>query len=319
MRIVVLDGYTLNPGDLTWSEFESLGECVVYERTPGNEIVARSDGADVLLTNKTALSRETIGQLPDLKYIGVLATGYNVVDIDAAAERGIPVTNVPEYGTHSVAQMVFAHLLNLCQHVAQHSASVRQGAWSTSKDFCFWEYPLVELSGRTMGVVGLGRIGSVVAAIASALGMKVLVYVPSPGVREQNGIVITDLKTLFRESDVVSLHCPLTEHTRNLVDAEMLGLMKQDAFIINTSRGPLVDEAALAEALNSGAIAGAGLDVLNVEPPTAGSPLLTASNCYITPHIAWATLEARRRLMRTAFENAQAFVNGDRINIVNGV
>lgn len=319
MRIVVLDEYTLNPGDLTWSEFESLGECVVYERTPGNEIVARSDGADVLLTNKTALSRETIGQLPDLKYIGVLATGYNVVDIDAAAERGIPVTNVPEYGTHSVAQMVFAHLLNLCQHVAQHSASVRQGAWSTSKDFCFWEYPLVELSGRTMGVVGLGRIGSVVAAIASALGMKVLVYVPSPGVREQNGIVITDLKTLFRESDVVSLHCPLTEHTRNLVDAEMLGLMKQDAFIINTSRGPLVDEAALAEALNSGAIAGAGLDVLNVEPPTAGSPLLTASNCYITPHIAWATLEARRRLMRTAFENAQAFVNGDRINIVNGV
>ena len=319
MRIVVLDGYTLNPGDLTWSEFESLGECVVYDRTSEDDRVIRSTGADILLTNKTVLSGEVISQLPDLKYIGVLATGYNVVDTDAAMERGIPVTNVPEYGTHSVVQMVFAHLLNLCHHVAEHSTSVRQGAWSKSQDFCFWEYPLVELSGRTMGLVGLGRIGSAVAAVASAFGMKVLAYDPAIGTREQNGVVITDLKTLFRDSDVVSLHCPLTEHNQGLVNEELLGLIKQSAFIINTSRGPLIEESALTMALNNGIIAGAGLDVLPTEPPAAESPLLLARNCYITPHIAWATLGARRRLMKTAFKNMEAFVNGSRINVVNGI
>ena len=319
MRIVVLDGYTLNPGDLTWSEFESLGECVVYDRTSEDDRVIRSTGADILLTNKTVLSGEVISQLPDLKYIGVLATGYNVVDTDAAMERGIPVTNVPEYGTHSVVQMVFAHLLNLCHHVAEHSTSVRQGAWSKSQDFCFWEYPLVELSGRTMGLVGLGRIGSVVAAVALAFGMKVLAYDPAIDTREQNGVIITDLKTHFRDSDVVSLHCPLTEHNQGLVNEELLGLIKQSAFIINTSRGPLIEESALTMALNNGIIAGAGLDVLPAEPPAAESPLLLARNCYITPHIAWATLGARRRLMKTAFKNMEAFVNGSRINVVNGI
>lgn len=319
MRIVVLDGYTLNPGDLSWTEFESLGTCVVYDRTPDNERLPRSSGADVLLTNKTVISADIIRQIPTLKYIGVLATGYNVVDLDAARERGIPVTNVPEYSTPSVVQMVFAHLLNLCHHVAEHSVSVRQGAWSRARDFCFWEHELVELSGRTMGVVGLGRIGTAVATVASAFGMRVLAHSPSAGAGERNGVALTDLKTLFRESDVVSLHCPLTERTRGLVNEERLGLMKRTSFLINTGRGALVDEAALARALNDGLIAGAGLDVLPVEPPAAGGPLLSARNCYITPHIAWATQAARRRLMLAAFQNLDAFVHGRRIHVVNGV
>jgi glycerate dehydrogenase len=319
MRIVVLDGYTLNPGDLSWQQFESLGECVVYDRTPVGETVARSMGAEMLFTNKTALTSDMISQLPDLDYIGVLATGYNVVAIEAAAERQIPVTNVPEYGTQSVAQMVFAHLLNFSNHVAEHSASVKRGAWSQSKDFCFWEHPLMELSGRTMGIVGLGRIGAAVATAASAFGMDVLAHDPMLDSDRRHGIVLTDLKTVFRDSDVVSLHCPLTEHNQGFVNAELLGLMKQDAFLINTSRGPLVDETALADALNQGTIAGAGIDVLAEEPPAADCPLLTANNCYLTPHIAWATLEARRRLLRTAFENAEAFLHGNRIHVVNGV
>ncbi|MBU4200336.1 MAG: D-2-hydroxyacid dehydrogenase [Verrucomicrobia bacterium] len=319
MRIVILDGHTLNPGDLSWEQFRSLGECVVYDRTPSDKTVTRSMGAVMLLTNKTALSRNVIGQLPDLTYIGVLATGYNVVDTKAAAERGIVVTNVPEYGTPSVAQMVFAHLLNLCNHVAEHSTRVRQGIWSQSKDFCFWEYPLAELSGRTMGIVGLGRIGSSVATIASAFGMRVLAHDPVITSRSLRGVVIADLKTVFRDSDVVSLHCLLTEHNQGFVNRELLGLMKPGAFLINTSRGPLVNETALADALNSGRIAGAGLDVLAEEPPAAECPLLTASNCYITPHIAWATFEARRRLMSVAFQNAEAFLRGNKVNVVNGV
>jgi len=292
---------------------------VVYDRTPSDKTVTRSMGAVMLLTNKTALSRNVIGQLPDLTYIGVLATGYNVVDTKAAAERGIVVTNVPEYGTPSVAQMVFAHLLNLCNHVAEHSTRVRQGIWSQSKDFCFWEYPLAELSGRTMGIVGLGRIGSSVATIASAFGMRVLAHDPVITSRSLRGVVIADLKTVFRDSDVVSLHCLLTEHNQGFVNRELLGLMKPGAFLINTSRGPLVNETALADALNSGRIAGAGLDVLAEEPPAAECPLLTASNCYITPHIAWATFEARRRLMSVAFQNAEAFLRGNKVNVVNGV
>ena len=319
MRIVVLDGYTLNPGDLSWQQFESLGECVVYDRTPVGETVARSMGVEMLFTNKTVLSSDMINQLPDLEYIGVLATGYNIVDIEAAAERRIPVTNVPEYGTQSVAQMVFAHLLNFSHHVAEHSASVRRGAWSQSKDFCFWEHPLMELSGRTMGIVGLGRIGAAVATAASAFGMDVLAHDPMLDSERRHGLVLTDIKTVFRDSDVVSLHCPLTESNHGFVNAELLGLMKQSAFLINTSRGPLVDETALADALNQGTIAGAGIDVLAEEPPAADCPLLTANHCYLTPHIAWATLEARRRLVRTAFENAEAFLQGNKIHVVNGV
>lgn len=318
MRIVVLDGYTLNPGDLSWEQFQLLGECVIHDRTPVGETVARSVGAEVLLTNKTVLSRDTIEQLPDLRYIGVLATGYNVVDIEAAAERRIPVTNVPEYGTRSVVQMVFAHLLNFCHHVAEHSASVRQGTWSQSKDFCFWESPLLELSGQTMGIVGLGRIGSAVATAAVAFGMNVLAYDPAVHSHGLQDVVLTDLKRVFLESDVVSLHCPLTEHNQGFVDAELLGLMKQSAFLLNTSRGPLIDETALADALNNGSIAGAGLDVLTQEPPAAGCPLLTAKNCYITPHIAWATRSARERLMRKAIGNLKAFLRGERVNVVNG-
>ena len=319
MRIVVLDGHTLNPGDLSWESLAALGELTVHERTPAAEVVSRAAGAGILLTNKTPLSAATIGQLPELRYIGVLATGYNVVDTEAAAARGIPVTNVPEYGTASVVQLVFAHLLNFCNHAAEHVASVRAGAWSRSPDFCFWEHPLVELSGLTLGIVGAGRIGSAVARVAEAFGMRVLVSGRPGGRQEAGGFPRTDLQTLFRESDVVSLHCPLTEETRGLVNRDLLGCMKPGAFLINTSRGPLVVEADLAAALNEGVIGGAGLDVLGTEPPAPDNPLLNARNCYITPHIAWATLAARRRLIQTACENVRAFLAGQPIHVVNGL
>jgi glycerate dehydrogenase len=319
MRIVVLDGHTLNPGDLSWESLAALGELTVHERTPAAEIVARAAGAGILLTNKTPLTGETLGRLPELRYIGVLATGYNVVDTQAAAARGIPVTNVPEYGTASVVQLVFAHLLNFCNHAAEHVASVRAGAWSRSPDFCFWEHPLVELSGLTLGIVGAGRIGSAVARVAEAFGMRVLVSGRPGGRQEAGGFPRTDLQTLFRESDVVSLHCPLTEETRGLVNRDLLGCMKPGAFLINTSRGPLVVEADLAAALNEGVIGGAGLDVLGTEPPAPDNPLLNARNCYITPHIAWATLAARRRLIQTACENVRAFLAGQPIHVVNGL
>lgn len=319
MRIVVLDGHTLNPGDLSWDSLAALGELTVHERTPAAEIVARAAGAGILLTNKTPLTGETLGRLPELRYIGVLATGYNVVDTQAAAARGIPVTNVPEYGTASVVQLVFAHLLNFCHHAAEHGASVRAGAWSRSPDFCFWDHPLVELSGLTLGIVGAGRIGLAVARVAEAFGMRVLVSGRPGGRQEAGAFPRTDLQTLFRESDVVSLHCPLTEETRGLVNRDLLGCMKPGAFLINTSRGPLVVEADLAAALNAGVIAGAGLDVLGTEPPAPDNPLLSARNCCITPHIAWATLAARRRLMQTACENVRAFLAGQRIHVVNGL
>jgi len=319
MRIVILDGYTLNPGDLSWEQFQSLGECEIYDRTPISETVARSVDCDILLTNKAVLSRDILNQLPNLRYIGVLATGYNIVDIQAAADRGIPVTNVPVYGTQSVVQLVFSHVLNLCNHVAEHGGSVRQGKWSQSKDFCFWDYPLIELSGLTMGIVGLGRIGSGVATTAAAFGMDVLAYDPNYSSTVPSHVTLTDIETVFRKSDVVSIHCPLTEHNKGFVDAKLLGVMKQSSFLINTSRGLLIDETALAEALNRETIAGAGLDVLSKEPPEANCPLLTARNCYITPHIAWATRSARQRLITMAYDNVKAFLNGKRINVVNGV
>jgi glycerate dehydrogenase len=250
--------------------------------------------------------------------VGVLATGYNIVDTAAAAERGIPVTNVPAYGTPAVTQMVFAHLLNLCNHVEEHGAGVRQGKWSRAEDFCYWEHPLVEIAGRTLGIVGLGRIGASVARAALGFGMRILAHDPAVD-SAPPGVVLSDLETVFRESDVVSLHCPLTEQNRGFVGDRLLRLMKPGAFFINTSRGPLVDEPALARALNDGAIAGAGLDVLTEEPPASDCPLLAARNCTITPHIAWATVEARRRLMTTAFENLRAFLDGDRLNVVNGL
>lgn len=319
MQIIVLDGYTLNPGDLSWEKFHSLGNCVIYDRTPLNETVPRASGAEILLTNKAPVTREMIKHLPDLKYIGVLATGYNIVDIQAATERGIPVTNVPEYGTNSVAQMVFAHLLNLCHHTAEHGNSVCEGKWSNSEDFCYWDFPLTELSGLTMGIVGLGRIGSTTANIAAAFGMKVIAFDPHPVSPLPAIVSLTDLETVFKEADVISLHCPLTEYNRGFVNASLLGKMKSSAFLINTSRGPLIDENVLAEALNNETIAGAGLDVLSVEPPDANNPLLSARNCYITPHISWATHSARQRLMEMAYDNAAAFNAGQSINVVNGV
>lgn len=316
MKIVVLDGYTLNPGDLSWEDLESLGECVVYDRTPPDEVLTRSRGAAILLTNKVVLDRGTMAQLPELKYIGVLATGYNIVDVEAARECGVVVTNVPAYSTSSVVQMAFAHLLNLCLHVAQHSERVRSGKWGASKDFCFWEYPLVELAGLTMGIVGFGRIGRGVARVASAFGMEVLVFDPLVDVASVEGAVPVDLETVFTESDVVSLHCPLTEQNRGFVNARLLSLMKKSAFLINTSRGPVIDEAALADALNQERIAGAGLDVLTEEPPV-DSPLLQAKNCFLTPHIAWATGAARVRLMHAVVENVKAFLRGEALNVVN--
>lgn len=281
-KIVVLDGYTLNPGDLTWKDLESLGKCAVYDRTPPKEVVPRAKDAEIVLTNKTVLSSDTIRQLPELKYIGVLATGYNIVDIETARERGIPVTNVPAYGTRSVAQMVFAHILNLAQHVAHHAETARCGRWTSNPDFCYWDTPLIELAGLTMGIIGFGRIGQAVAKPALAFGMKVIAYdivTPSkiPG-GSPEGCQFVELDDIFRISDVVSLHCPLTPQTKKIINKKRLELMKRDAFLINTSRGSLVDEHALARALNNQRIAGAGLDVLSEEPPEKNNPLLKAKN-----------------------------------------
>ncbi len=315
MKIVVLDGYTLNPGDLSWQGLEVLGDCTIYERSTEEEVIERAQGAEIVLTNKVEIRRDAIERLPALRYIGVLATGYNMVDVNAAGQRGITVANVPTYGTRSVAQMVFAHLLHLTQHVAEHAGSVRQGRWAACPDFCYWDYPLVELDGLTIGLVGLGRIGAATAELARAFGMQVVATSRSnkPGTP---GVQIVDLETLLQASDVVSLHCPLTPETAGLISRERLALMKPTAYLINTSRGPLVDEAALADALNAGRLAGAGLDVLVEEPPPAEHPLYTARNCSITPHIAWATRAARARLMETAVANVAAFLEGKPQNLV---
>jgi len=317
VTIVVLDGYTLNPGDLTWDPLEALGPCEIYDRTAPAQVLERASGARIVLTNKTILTSATIGQLPQLQYIGVLATGYNVVDIDAARRRGICVTNVPAYGTASVAQMVLAHLLHFTQHVSEHSQSVHQSEWSRSPDFCYWKYPLVELAGLTIGIVGLGRIGRQVAQLALALGMKVIYFDVTPPSAAPAGTVAVDLDTLFRMTDVVSLHCPLTQENRGFVNGRRLAMMKPTAFLINTSRGPLIDEPALAEALNRGGLAGAGLDVLCEEPPRPDNPLLHAPNCAITPHIAWATQAARQRLLDRAVANVRAFLQGTPENVVS--
>jgi glycerate dehydrogenase len=317
MNIVVLDGYTLNPGDLSWDELNSLGHCEIHERTAPEEVLWRSMDAEIILTNKTVVTREHLQSLPKLKYIGVLATGTNVVDLAAARERSIPVTNVPAYATPSVAQLTFALLLELTLHTGQHSWSVHDGDWARSKDFCYWQTPLVEIAGLTMGLVGFGHIGRAVARIALAHGMNVLVCTPHLAADAPAGIQFANLETVFRCSDVVSLHCPLTVDTKHLVNAERLGWMKPGAFLINTGRGPLVDERALANALNSGGLAGAGIDVLSTEPPTPDSPLLSARNCVITPHIGWATGAARARLMKVVVENVRAFLDGRPRNVVN--
>jgi glycerate dehydrogenase len=319
MKIVVLDGHTLNPGDLNWDALRALGACEVYERSAPAEVVPRAAGAEIVLTNKTVLTREQIALLPALRYIGVLATGFNVVDAAAAGERGIPVTNVPTYGTRSVAQTTFALLLELTQHAGHHAQTVRDGRWTKCPDFSYWDHPLVELDGLIMGIVGLGRIGRAVADLAAAFGMRVIAHAPRPPADRPAWIELADVDSLFSRSDVVSLHCPLTPETRGLVNAARLARMKRTAFLLNTSRGPLVDEPALAAALNNGQIAGAGLDVLAMEPPAAVNPLLGARNCLITPHLAWATRAARARLMDTAVANVAAFLAGRPTNVVNRV
>ena len=316
MKIVVLDGYGLNPGDLSWSAWEALGELTVYDRTSPSELLERSEGAEVLITNKTLITAEDMAELSSLKYIGVLATGYNVVDIDAAKARGIVVTNIPAYSTASVAQMVFAHVLNITQRVGYYANENTQGRWTNNADFCYWDTNLVELDGKKMGIVGYGNIGKATARIALAFGMEVLAYTSKEQKDLPQGVRKVTLDELFSESDVVSLHCPLTPDTKELVNAERLKTMKPSAILINTGRGPLVNEQDLANALNEGRIAGAGLDVLSVEPSLADNPLLKAKNCFITPHIAWATKEARTRLMGIAINNLKSYQEG---NIINNV
>jgi len=316
MNIVVLDGFTLNPGDLSWDELLSLGHCEIHERTAPGDVLRRAAEAEILLTNKTELTRDHLENLPRLKYIGVLATGTNVVDLPAARTRKIPVTNVPTYGTKSVAQTTLALLLELTQHVGHHAQTVRESRWSRSLDWCYWDRPLIELDGGVLGIIGFGRIGRAVGELAGALGMTRLAHDAIP-VADSGPVRFVDLETIFRQSDVVSLHCPLTPQTYGLVNAERLSWMKPTAFLLNTSRGPLVEEQALADALNSGALAGAGLDVLAEEPPPPDHPLLRARNCIITPHLAWATLAARSRLLHIAIENVRAFLSGHPQNLVS--
>ena len=316
LTIVVLDGHTLNPGDLSWDRLEGLGQTTIYDQSSPDEVHQRAKDAEVVITNKSLLPQNMISTLPKLQYIGVLATGYNVVDLDSAKQRGIPVTNIPTYGTRSVAQMVFAHVLNFTQHVAHHAETVCEGRWANCPEFCYWDHPMVELDGLTMGIVGYGRIGRATAQLATAFGMEVLAYDAYP-IEDTEPTRMVDLETLFRESDFVSLHCPLTAENEKLVNAERLGLMKPTAYLINTARGPLVDESALEVALTTGQIGGAGLDVLSVEPPAADHPLYGIENCVITPHIAWATRSARARLLNTAVDNLEAFLAGNPQNVVN--
>lgn len=312
MKIVILDGYTENPGDLSWSGLEALGDLTVYDRTLPQEVGPRIAGAQAVYTNKTPLTREMIAGARALRFIGVLATGYNVVDIEAARARGIPVSNIPTYGTAAVAQYVFALLLELCHRVGHHAQTVQQGRWTECRDFCFWDYPLVELAGKTMGVVGFGRIGQATARIARAFGMRVLAY--DKYVRAPECVA---LDALLRESDVISLHCPLLPETQRMINAASIAQMKDGVLLVNTSRGPLIDEADLRSALTSGKMAGAAVDVVSVEPISRDNPLLGLDNCLITPHIAWAPKESRQRLMDVAVQNLAAFLQGAPQNVVN--
>ena len=316
MKIVILDGYSANPGDLSWKELEKLGEVTVYDRTKASETVARAAGSDIVLTNKVVINKDIMAQLPQLKYIGVLATGYNVVDIDAAHERGIIVTNVPAYSTESVAQMVFAHLLTVTNRTEHYAIQNRSGRWTENPDFCYWDFPHQELAGKTFGIVGLGNIGQRVAQIAQAFSMKVKALTSKAAEALPKGIEKVTIEELLATSDVLSLHCPLTDSTRHLINVATLKQMKSSAILINTGRGPLIDDQAVAEALAEGRLAAFCADVLTEEPPKADNPLLRQSNAFITPHIAWASTEARIRLLQIATDNVQAFLNGSPINAV---
>lgn len=316
MKITVLDGYAANPGDLSWKEMEELGELTIYDRTSSSELMQRAKDAEALLTNKVVLDGHTLRALPKLKYIGVLATGYNVVDVKTAHDLGIVVTNIPAYSTDSVAQMVFAHILNITQRVGHYAEENRKGRWAANPDFCYWDTPLTELAGKTIGIVGLGHTGAATARIALAFGMKVKAFTSKDTSSLPEGIEKASLDDIFSPADIVSLHCPLTETTKELVNADRLRQMKPSAILINTGRGPLVNEQDLADALNKGIIFAAGVDVLSTEPPKADNPLLSAKNCFITPHIAWATKEARERLMDIAVANVRAFLAGNPVNQV---
>lgn len=318
MNIVILDGYTENPGDLSWEGFEALGNLTVYDRTPESKIIERIADAEIVITNKVPLTAETIAACPKMKYIGVLATGFNVVDVQAAEERGIPVTNIPTYGTAAVAQFAIALLLEICNHVWPHSESVHQGKWSKSPDFCYWDYPLIELDGKTMGIIGLGRIGKKTAQIAAGFGMNILAYDAYHDKTWENDIRrYAELDELLEKSDVISLHAPLLPDTEGIINKKNIEKMKEGVIILNNSRGPLIVEEDLRDSLNSGKVYAAGLDVVSTEPIRENNPLLEAKNCIITPHISWAPKESRQRLMNIAVDNLKGFLDGKLINTVN--
>lgn len=318
MNLVVLDGYTLNPGDLSWDGLKRFGDLAIFDRTATTDIYNRCKDAEIVFTNKTPLREEVLSQLTKLKYIGVLATGYNVVDVDFARSKGIMVSNAPAYGTPSVVQLTFSLLFELCLHIQRHSDSVFNGDWEASADFCYWNYPLIELHSKTLGIIGFGSIGQNVADVASALGMNVIAFSRTQTDQShRKNFKWVSLNELFQTSDVISIHCPLFPETQGLINKNTLKLMKKSAFLLNTSRGPIINEEDLADALNKDLIAGAGLDVLSVEPPNSKNPLLKAKNCLITPHIAWATKEARKRLIQIVEKNLSSYLSGNPINIVN--
>ncbi len=321
MKIVVLDGYTLNPGDLDWSSLEALGECRIYDRTSlqeEQETVDRIKDAEIVLTNKTPITEHIFDSCPDIKYVGVLATGYNIVDVKAAKERGIPVTNIPTYGTASVGQFAIALLLEICHHIGHHNEAVHSGRWQKNTDWCFWDYPLIELEGKTMGIIGYGRIGQRTGRAAQALGMQVLAYSPHKREHPENeSFRYAEMEEIFTQSDVIALHCPLFPETEGLINKNSISRMKDGVIILNNSRGQLIVEQDLADALNCGKVAAAGLDVVSTEPIRKDNPLLKARNCIITPHISWAPRESRKRLLDIAVSNLKAFLEGAPVNVVN--
>ena len=316
MKIVVLEGYSLNPGDLEWRGLKELGDVKIYDRTPDHKIIERAKDADAILSNKCRLTEDIFTQLPKLKYAGVLATGYDSIDVKAANKQGITVTNVPTYGTRSVAQMTFAHILHIMHRLAEHDRSVKDGSWSKAPDYCYWEYPQTELADKVLGILGMGRIGQATAKTGESFGMKIQYYDPTPTAFPSEQWSGVSLRRLFTDSDILSLHCPLTPETKEIVRKEHLNLMKKSAVLINTSRGGLVNSSDLAEALKKGLISAAGLDVLDQEPPPPDHPLIGLPNCFITPHIAWATRAARERLLNTAIDNLKAFIRGEKMNVV---
>ena len=318
MKIVNLDGYTTNPGDLSWDGIKRFGDYTVYDRTPADKVIERAKGANILIINKTVVTKEILDALsPELEYIGLQSTGYNVVDCEYARKLGVTVCNIPSYSTNAVAQLVFAFILQITNEVTLHADAVRNGEWCRCEDFCFWKKPLTELAGKTIGIIGFGAIGQKVAQISKAFDMKILAYNPRPKSAADLDVVFTDMDTLLKKSDIITCHCPLTSETKGLINAENIAKMKNSAIFINTSRGPVVDENALADALNSSKIRAAGLDVLETEPARTDNPLLTAKNCYITPHIAWAALETRARLLKILEENLEAYISGKPQNVVN--